>query len=128
MAEHDSIVATIETYMAAFSATDRDGWLECFAEDAWLESPVGTPRRQGLDAIGDFWDEAYAIPDRIELRPGDIRVVAGHEAAFTLEARPNLGGDNYIVDVIDNMTFDDDAKITSARAFYDTDNIRPAEA
>ena len=47
---------------------------------------------RGLDAIGDFWDEAHAIPDSIELRLGELRIVIGQEAAFTLESRPNLGG------------------------------------
>jgi len=126
MADSDHVKATIDTYLSAFSATDRDGWLECFAEDAWIEDPVGTPRREGLEAIGEFWDETHAIPDNIELRPLDIRVVTGHEAAFTMQARPNLGGDTYAIDVIDHMTFDDDGKITSVRAFYDPEAIRPA--
>jgi steroid Delta-isomerase len=122
----DSVKATIDVYLATFSATDRDGWLECFAEDAWIEDPIGAPRREGLEAIGEFWDEAHAIPDNIELRL-DVRIVVGHEAAFTMQARPNLGGDTYAIDVIDHMTFDDDGKITSYRAFYDASTMRPAE-
>jgi steroid Delta-isomerase len=123
---HDSIVTTIDAYIATYSATDREGWLECFAEDAWIEDPVGTERREGLDAIGDLWDEAHAIPDSIELRLGELRVVIGREAAFTLESRPNLGGETYRFDVIDHMSFDAEGKITSYRAFYDVDTMRPA--
>jgi steroid Delta-isomerase len=122
----DSIVTTIDAYLATFSATDREGWLECFSEGAWIEDPVGTARREGLEAIGDFWDEAHAIPDSIELRPGDVRVIIGQEAAFTMEARPNLGGDTYRFDVIDHMSFDTEGKITSNRTFYDVDTMRPA--
>jgi steroid delta-isomerase len=122
----DSIITTIDTYIATYSATDREGWLECFAEDAWIEDPVGTERREGLDAIGDFWDEAHAIPDSIELRLGELRIVIGQEAAFTLESRPNLGGETYTLDVIDHMSFDADGKITSYRAFYDVATMRPA--
>ena len=131
MAESDSITTTIQTtidaYMAAFTATDREAWLGCFAEDAWIEDPVGTPRREGLAAIGEYWDDAQAIPDIIELRPLDLRVIIGNEAAFTMQARPNLGGDTYALDIIDVMTFDDDGKITSNRAFYDSDALRRAE-
>jgi steroid Delta-isomerase len=123
---HDSILTTIDAYIAAYSATDREGWLECFAEDAWIEDPVGTERREGLDAIGDFWDEAHAIPDSVELRLGELRIVIGQEAAFTLESRPNLGGETYRFDVIDHMSFDAEGKITSYRAFYDIDTMRPA--
>ena len=61
---------------------------------------------RGLDAIGDFWDEAHAIPDSIELRLGELRIVIGQEAALTLESRPNLGGETYRFDVIDHMSFD----------------------
>jgi steroid Delta-isomerase len=122
----DSIMTTIDTYIATYSATDREGWLECFADDAWIEDPVGTERREGLDAIGEFWDESHAIPDSIELRLGDLRIIIGQEAAFTLEARPNLGGETYRFDVIDHMSFDIEGKITSNRAFYDAATIRPA--
>jgi steroid Delta-isomerase len=122
----DSIMTTIDTYIATYSATDRDGWLECFAEDAWIEDPVGSGRREGLGAIGELWDEAHAIPDSIELRLGDLRIIIGQEAAFTLEARPNLGGETYRVDVIDHMSFDTEGKITSNRTFYDAATLRPA--
>ena len=122
----DSIMTTIDTYIATYSATDREGWLECFAEDAWIEDPVGTGRREGLDAIGEFWDESHAIPDSIELRLGDLRIIIGQEAAFTLEARPNLGGETYRFDVIDHMSFDTAGKITSNRTFYDAATMRPA--
>jgi steroid Delta-isomerase len=122
----DSIMTTIDAYIATYSATDREGWLECFAEDAWIEDPVGTGRREGLEAIGDFWDESHAIPDSIELRLGDFRIIIGLEAAFTMEARPNLGGDTYTVDIIDHMSFDTEGKITSNRTFYDAATMRPA--
>jgi steroid Delta-isomerase len=122
----DSIMTTIDTYIATYSATDREGWLECFAEDAWIEDPVGTERREGLDAIGNFWDEAHAIPDSIELRLGDLRIVIGQEAAFTLESRPNLGGETYTLDVIDHMSFDAEGKIAANRTFYDVSTMRPA--
>jgi steroid delta-isomerase len=122
----DSITTTIDTYIASYSATDREGWLECFAEDAWIEDPVGTERREGLDAIGDFWDEAHAIPDSIELRLGELRIIIGQEAAFTLESRPNLGGETYTFDVIEQMSFDAEGKIISNRAFYDISTMRPA--
>ena len=38
---------TIERYWAAFCTNDRDAYLGCFADDAWIEDPLGTPRRNG---------------------------------------------------------------------------------
>jgi steroid Delta-isomerase len=126
MADRASIQKTIDSYLAAFTANDRAGWLECFAEGASIEDPVGTPRRTGHGEIGAFWDEAHAMPDGIELRSSGLTTIIGSEAAFTMQVRPNLGGDVYVIDVIDLMTFDDDAKITSMRAFFDADAMRPA--
>ncbi|MGH9111303.1 MAG: nuclear transport factor 2 family protein [Acidimicrobiales bacterium] len=127
MADSDSINKTIDVYLATFSAFDRAGWLECFAPDAWIEDPVGTPRREGVDAIGALWDETHAIPDAIELRPLGIRTIIGNEAVFTMQARPNLGGDTYVIDIIDHMTFDDAGKITTMRAFFDPSAMRAAD-
>ena len=127
MPDADVINATIDAYLAAFSATDRDGWLACFAGDAWIEDPVGTPRREGIEAIGAFWDETHSMPDSIELRPLGLRIVIGAEAVFTMQARPVLGDATYELDIIDNMTFDDAGKITTMRAFFDPSTMRPTD-
>jgi steroid delta-isomerase len=127
MPDADVINATIDAYLAAFSATDRDGWLACFAPDAWIEDPVGTPRREGIEAIGAFWDETHSVPESVELRPLGLRIVIGAEAVFTMQARPVLGGATYQVDIIDNMTFDDAGRIATMRAFFDPSMMRPAD-
>lgn len=126
MADRASIQKTIDSYLAAFTANDRAGWLDCFVTDAWIQDPVGTPRRNGREEIGAFWDETHAVPDSIELRSTGITTIVGSEAAFTMQARPTLGGEVYAIDIIDLMTFDDDAKITTMRAFFDPETMRPA--
>jgi steroid delta-isomerase len=126
MPDQEAINATIDAYLAAFSRSDREGWLACFADGAWIEDPVGTPRREGKDAIGEFWDETFAMPDSVELRPLGLRVVVGPEATFTMQARPVLGGATYALDVIDHMTFDDEGRIITMRAFFDPASMRPA--
>ena len=126
-ADADTIRATIDRYTASFGARDRAGLLACFAGDAWIEDPVGTPRREGHDGIGAFFDETSGMADSIELRrTGPVRVVAG-EAAFPMQARPVLGGTTFCVDIIDVMTFDDAGHITTMRAFWDPAEMRPAE-
>jgi steroid delta-isomerase len=127
MADEHSIQATIDAYMAAFPASDRAGYVACFAEDGWIEDPVGTPRRTGHDEIGAFWDETHAVPDSIELRQRGPRVVVGSEAAFTFEARATVGDGTFVVDVIDVLTFDDAGRIATLRAFFDPAAIRPAD-
>lgn len=125
MADADTFRANIETYMKRFTAEDREGWLDLFAEDAWIEDPVGTPRRNGRKEIGEFWDETHTVPDAIELRPLGIVTVIGNEGIFTMQARATLGDSVFGIDIIDLMTFDDAGKITTMRAFFDPTTMAP---
>jgi len=118
---------TIETYMARFTAEDREGWLDLFADGAWIEDPVGTPRRTGREEIGAFWDETHTVPDAIELRPLGITTIVGNEGIFTMQARATLGDSVFGIDIIDLMTFDDAGKITTMRAFFDPTAMSPVE-
>jgi steroid delta-isomerase len=125
MADADTLRTIIATYMERFTAEDREGWLDLFADDAWIEDPVGTPRRRGRKEIGEFWDEAHTVPDAIELRPLGIVTVIGDEGIFTMQARASLGGSVFGIDIIDLMTFDDAGKITTMRAFFDPSAMSP---
>jgi steroid delta-isomerase len=126
-ADASDIRHAIDAYCAAFSSGDRDAYVSLFASDAWIEDPVGTPRHAGHDGIGGFFDQMAGMADSIELRrTGPVRIAAG-EAAWPLQARPNMGGSTMMVDIIDVMTFDDTGKITTMRAFWDPAEMRPAE-
>ena len=126
-ADATTIRATVEAYCAAFTAGDRDAYVGLFAEDAWLEDPVGSPRVEGHDAIGGFFEQSSSMAESIELRlTGPVRVAAG-EAAFPMQARPSISGTTYCVDIIDVMTFDDAGRITTMRAFWDPAEMRPAD-
>ena len=120
--------ATVEGYCAAFSSRDRAAYLDLFADDAWIEDPVGTPRRNGREEIGAFWDESHTVPDAIELRPLGIVTVIGDEGIFTMQARATLGGDVFGIDIIDLMTFDEAGRITTMRAFFDPTALQPLDA
>jgi steroid delta-isomerase len=121
------IRATVEAYCAAFTNGDRAAYVNLFAPDAWIEDPVGTPRREGHEAIGGFFDESSGLADSIELRQTGPVCVAAGEAAFSLQARPSIGGTVFAVDIVDVMTFDDAGQITTMRAFWDPAEMRPAE-
>lgn len=126
-ADATTIRATVEAYCAAFTAGDRDAYVGLFAEDAWLEDPVGSPRVEGHAAIGGFFEQSSSMAESIELRlTGPVRVAAG-EAAFPMQARPSIGGATFCVDIIDVMTFDDTGRITTMRAFWDPAEMRPAD-
>jgi len=126
-ADAETIRAAVDAYCAAFTAGDRAAYVGLFASDAWMEDPVGTPKHEGHEAIGRFFDQSRGMADSIELRlTGPVRVAAG-EGAFPMQARPNIGGTTFRIDIIDVMTFDDDGKITTMRAFWDAAEMRPAD-
>jgi steroid delta-isomerase len=126
MATPDDIRSTITSYIERFSAADRAGWLALFADGATLEDPVGSEVRSGTVAIGEFWDLVRSMtPDITLASTGPVRV-AGHEAAFPMVMTTQLGDTAMALDIIDVMTFDDDAKIASMRAFWDMADMRPA--
>lgn len=126
MPDADAIRATIAQYQERFSEADREGWLELFAPDATMEDPVGSPVKHGLEEIGAFFDQSHGMADTLRLQAtGPVRV-AGDEAAFPMQARPRMGGEEFVVDIIDVMRFDDEARITSMRAFWDPAEMRPA--
>jgi steroid delta-isomerase len=126
-ADAASIRATVEGYCAAFGSRHRAAYLDLFADDAWIEYPLGSPKLEGKDALGGFFDNTMNMAEAMELRlTGPIRVAAG-EAAFPMQARPNIGGMELMVDIIDVMTFDDAGKITTMRAFWDPAEMRPVE-
>lgn len=126
-ADPTDIRSAIDACCAAFSNGDRAAYVNLFAADAWIEDPVGTPRHEGHDAIGTFFEQMSSMADSIELRQtGPARIAAG-EAAWPLQARPNMAGATMCVDIIDVMTFDDSGKITTMRVFWDPAEMRPAD-
>jgi steroid delta-isomerase len=127
MADESMIRETIENYWKAFTAGDRDAWVALFTDGATVEDPVGTPVHRGKDAIRGFFEAAHSLADSIELRSVDITAIVGNEAAFAMEIRPTIGGTMFVLEAIDVMTFADDGRITSQRAFWQQEKMRPAE-
>lgn len=127
-ASADQINATIDRYVAAFSAADRAGYLSLFAPDATVEDPVGSDVARGAEGIGGFWDGVRAMAPEITLvRTGPARIAAG-EAAWPLRAITTMGEMKLAVDIIDVMAFDDEGHITVMRAFWDPADMAPLEA
>ena len=116
----DQVKATVERYLATFSANDREGWLDCFTEDGTVEDPVGSEVRKGRAAIGEFWDQSHTLADDITLHLVQGPGGAGGEYAFAMEAHAKVGDGKMIVPTIDVMTFADDGRITGQRAFWAT--------
>lgn len=126
MTDPAAIRACVDRYRDTFTAGDREGWLDTFAPTAWTEDPVGSPRRTSREEIGAFWDSAYAQADSFELREVGL-IICGREAAFVIDLRATAGGATSHTLVTDCMTFDDEGKLTSVRAFINPDDMRPID-
>jgi len=124
MVDANAIREVFTKYTAAFSAGKPDEMAALYAADGWIEDPVGSPRHEGIEAVRKFYHLVVNGVARLELT-GPVRV-AGLEAAAPM--RVILPGEQgtQCIDIIDVMTFNEDGKITSMRAFWSVDSIHPA--
>ncbi|WP_372736086.1 nuclear transport factor 2 family protein [Nocardioides sp.] len=119
-ASPEMIRHTIEQYVARVANGTTDEILDLFAESATVEDPVGTDVRSTPEALREF----YGALEGLE-QVGTLQTVriAGGQAAFQFELITKAGEQNFTLSPIDVMTFDDDAKITTMRAFWGNDDM-----
>jgi steroid delta-isomerase len=124
MADANYIRQLYDRYPDMVSKGDVDGIVALYAEDATIEDPIGSDLHRGLDAIRAFYQAAAGTITM--KRTGPVRV-AGSEAATPLVALLGPPGpDRKALDVISIMAFDESNKITSMRAYWSFDAMRPA--
>ncbi|MGW0042130.1 nuclear transport factor 2 family protein [Rhodococcus sp. NPDC003348] len=116
----ESIVATIEAYVKAVASGTVDDVLALYAPGATVEDPVGTEVRTTEEQLREFYGIIEPLEQVVEL---GLVQVAGANAAFGFELTTIHGESRLGLTVIDVMTFDDDAKITSMRAYWGPENM-----
>jgi len=119
----EQVQAVAEAYVAASNANDKAQVLAQFAPDAVWFDPVGQPPHVGHAGIGEFFDQTREMAERIELKLLDT-VVCGSEAAMVLEIHATIGGATMIMDCIETVEVDDDAKISGMKAYWDMTRAR----
>jgi steroid delta-isomerase len=126
----DAIRSTIDAYAKYSTAGDIDGLVGLFTEDARQEDPVGQPANVGHDAIRGFFDNVKAVGP-MELSLARVPIIIGSEAIVFLTVVSHVGDqDVHVPFIADHMTFADDGRIQSLRAFFDpaTITMKPAAA
>ncbi len=118
----DKITAAVNGYIAAFSQGSADLVMDLDADVCSVEDPVGSPLKDGRDAVRAFYEASMQTGAQLTLT-GPIRVAA-NEATFSFTARVALGDVKMEIDVIDHMVFDEAGKITAMRAFFGPENMR----
>ncbi|MDQ6523222.1 nuclear transport factor 2 family protein [Nocardioides sp. LHD-245] len=114
-ASRETILETIQTYVDLVATGASADVVALYADGATVEDPVGSEVRTTREQIAEF----YAALDGLE-QTGRLLFarVAGNEAAFSFELVTKAGDQTYTLAPIDVMTFDDDGRITSMRAFW----------
>lgn len=121
MPSNEAIANTVKSYLEFVAKGTADDVLTLYSTDATLEDPIGSDVRRGRDAIHEFYANVQDIPKETEL--AELRVV-GNEAAFFWHLTLQAGDTRTRISPISLMTFDDDAKITSMRAFWSPSEVR----
>lgn len=125
MADPNFVRKLYDRYPELVTKGDVDAIVDLYAEDATIEDPIGTELRAGRDAIRTFY-QASAGTITMK-RTGPVRV-AGDEAATPLVVLMGPEGQQQALDVISVMTFDNESKIKTMRAYWSFDALRPATA
>jgi steroid Delta-isomerase len=114
-ASDERIREVVEEYVRLVATGTADEIVALYAEGATVEDPVGSDVLTERDAIRAFYAGLEGLEQ--ETRLIELRV-AGGEAAFHFEIRTAAGGSTYTLAPFDVMTFDDDGRITTMRAFW----------
>lgn len=113
MPNEATMKAALQAYLDHFNAGDLDSLTGLFADDATVEDPVGAPAHHGKEAIRAFYQDAMKNGAKLSLS-APIRGSHGPAAAMAFEAK--IGP--LTVRIIDVMTFGEDGKITSMKAYF----------
>lgn len=116
----DAIRTTVENYINSVAKGTADDVLALYAPGATVEDPVGTEPRTTAEALREFYGVVEPLSQTAELLTIKI---AANNAAFLFRLTTHLGEQDLVMEVIDVMTFDDNAKITSMKAYWSQDDM-----
>jgi steroid Delta-isomerase len=124
---HPARDASLASYDAV-SRKDKEAWLALFAEDGWIEDPVGPSAfdpdgkgHHGLSGRSRFWDRTIAPVERFVFEIHDS-FAAGNECANVATFHTTLeNGYTAHTDCVVIYRVDDAGKLKSLRAIWEWD-------
>ena len=116
-----SVADTVNRYVELLGAGSADELAALYTTDATVEDPVGSGVRHGHDEIRELYSRVEKQDRTVELLSMHVN---GNEAAFLARLTIISGDIATRIDGIDVMTFDEQARITSMRAFWAAPNNR----
>ncbi|MGO4442732.1 nuclear transport factor 2 family protein [Mycobacterium sp. 2YAF39] len=120
MTAPEQIAQTVRTYVDGLGRLRPEELVALYADTGFVEDPVGTEPHRGHDALLAFYAGTAAV--RMETELITLKVVPG-QAAFHFRMKVFIDPqDPLIIAPIEIMTFDDDGKITSMKAYWSPDD------
>jgi steroid Delta-isomerase len=114
----EQITQAVTRYLDFVSKGQPDDIAALYADDATVEDPVGGAyRRQAIRGFYGTLENVKAQTEVFTLR------ALGNEAAFHWTLTIDFGGSGMRIDIISVMTFDEDGKIASMKAYWGQDNV-----
>jgi steroid delta-isomerase len=123
MSSPEDNATTVNRYLEHAAHGKVDDIVELYAVDGTVEDPVGGEVHIGREAIRGFYSMIPAGDNATEMFT--LRSL-GQEAAFYWALTVELGGSRVRIEIISTMTFNDDGKIASMKAYWGPENITPA--
>jgi steroid delta-isomerase len=111
---------TVKRYLELVSKAQPDEVAALYADDATLEDPVGSDVHIGRPAIRGFYSSIENI--KAETEVVTLRAL-GNEVAFLWTMTVHMGDVNMRMEIISVMTFDDEGKIASMKAYWGPENV-----
>lgn len=116
MPSTEQITKTVHQYLDCVAKGQADDIAALYAVDATVEDPVGGEVHIGRQAIRNFYTAVENTSSQTKVET--LRAL-GHEAAFYW----TLTIHGMAISIISVMTFDDDARIASMKAYWSPENI-----
>ena len=120
MPSAERITQTVDRYLELVGKGQADDIAELYADDATVEDPVGGEVHIGRQAIRGFYTGVENVKAQTEIET--LRAL-GNEAAFHWALTIDLGENRMRIDIISVMTFDDEGKIASMKAYWGPGNV-----
>lgn len=121
MPSPEAITQTVNSYLTLLAKGATDEIVKLYTTDATIEDPIGADVLRGHDAVRAFYtaiQDAKKETDLAEIRIG------GNEAAFLWHLTLDAGDSRTRISPISVMTFDDQARVASMRAFWSPSDVR----
>lgn len=117
----ERIREVVDRYVALVATGTAAEIADLYADGATVEDPVGSDVLSGREAITAFYSGLEGLEQKTRLIA--LRIAGGAAAAFHFEVQTFADGVTYTLAPFDVMTFDDDGRITSMRAYWGDDDM-----